>query len=527
MRGWIVASALTVTAGCGEEPFVVQETEPASGATGVDPEGTVQVTFSREVDPDSVDETSFRLLRDGEPVPGTVTYDEATRTATFTPATRLTLLATYEASVTEAVTDAQGDGLPPSGWTFLIAAGTWAPAHLMGTGSATESPAPQVAVDAAGNAMAVWKQSDGAVTSIWARRYIVEIEWEDAQLLELDDAGSAENPRIASDAQGNAIAVWVQSDGTRANAWSHRYVAGTGWGSAELLETDDTAAAADARIGIDAAGNAIAVWTQADELWARRYVAGTGWESAVAVEADPEMAPYNPQVGIGAGGAAIVVWEGWPLAGGTAVTIMSNTYSPETGWGTATPAESDDLGSFGPHVGIDAQGNAVAVWHQYAGKVSSIWGNRYLAGAGWGTARAIDVDDQDFARDAQVVVDPNGNAIAVWDEALRIRSARYDVTTNTWSGEELISDEGNGQYPRLGIDGGGNVVAVWADRSFVLCNRYVAGQGWLGVTMIEVPVGGAAEAADIAVDPGGNAIAIWTHTSEDTLEMQALASTFR
>jgi hypothetical protein len=44
-----------------------------------------------------------------------------------------------------------------------------------------------------------------------------------AALIETDNAGDADNPQIAFDANGNALAVWEQFDGTRYNIWANRY----------------------------------------------------------------------------------------------------------------------------------------------------------------------------------------------------------------------------------------------------------------------------------------------------------------
>jgi len=49
------------------------------------------------------------------------------------------------------------------------------------------------------------------------------------------------------DSTGNAIAVWGQSDGTRNNVWANRYVAGSGWGTAVLLENDNAGDASPVR----------------------------------------------------------------------------------------------------------------------------------------------------------------------------------------------------------------------------------------------------------------------------------------
>jgi hypothetical protein len=43
-------------------------------------------------------------------------------------------------------------------------------------------------------------------------------------LIETDDAGSANSPQVAVDASGNAVAIWRQSDGARNNIWANHFV---------------------------------------------------------------------------------------------------------------------------------------------------------------------------------------------------------------------------------------------------------------------------------------------------------------
>ena len=52
---------------------------------------------------------------------------------------------------------------------------------------------------------------------------LVSCAWHTAQLIETNDAGDALGPHIVYDAAGNAIAVWTQSDGTRFNIWANRF----------------------------------------------------------------------------------------------------------------------------------------------------------------------------------------------------------------------------------------------------------------------------------------------------------------
>lgn len=75
---------------------------------------------------------------------------------------------------------------------------------------------------------------------------------------------SAHLTKVRFDSSGNALAVWVQGDGTRYNVWSNRYLTGLGWGNAELIETENSGSAAGPKISIDRSGNALAVWPQYD-----------------------------------------------------------------------------------------------------------------------------------------------------------------------------------------------------------------------------------------------------------------------
>lgn len=58
---------------------------------------------------------------------------------------------------------------------------------------------------------------------IWANRYTAGTGWGTAALIETDNAGNAYSPQIACDTAGNALAVWDQSDGTRLNIWANRF----------------------------------------------------------------------------------------------------------------------------------------------------------------------------------------------------------------------------------------------------------------------------------------------------------------
>ena len=124
--------------------------------------------------------------------------------------------------------------------------------------------APQISVDNSGNALAIWYQSDGLLDTTRFNRYNVnDSSWGTAALIETD-AGHAYAHQITHDNSGNALAVWKEADGAIFSIRASRSSAGNdSWGASALIETD----AGDAdhpQIAIDGSGNALAIWQQDD-----------------------------------------------------------------------------------------------------------------------------------------------------------------------------------------------------------------------------------------------------------------------
>src|SRR5947199_161390 len=307
------------------------------------------------------------------------------------------------------------------------AAPQWGTATLIETNS-FKPPANlcKLAVNQNGDAMAVWQQGDSSgVSSIWANRYnAASGRWRTATLIE-SNAGKAFLPHVGMDDNGNAIAVWVQNDGTYDSMWANRYVAGQGWGTPELIETN-TGDADFARVAVNGNGVAVALWKQSNgvnhDIWSNIYVPGQGWGTATLMEANPNDGS-EPWVAVDKNGNAMAVWRQYN-GGEPDPSIWARDYVAGQGWGTATLIETDSGAADNPDVAIDSGGNAIAVWRQFDGTADSIYANRYLAGQGWGTPTPIEtgINGADIPR---VAIDGNGNAIAIWQQKGSIWANRF------------------------------------------------------------------------------------------------------
>src|ERR1700730_8016303 len=134
---WFIAFLLLIiTVGCsdpdkggnpGTTPPTVTSVEPPNASAGVCPNTIITATFSKAMNPATINDTTF-LLTTGTPpvaVGGAVTYDAPSKTATFTPNSTLALLTTYTATITTGATDTFGNTLASDFvWTFTTGATT-------------------------------------------------------------------------------------------------------------------------------------------------------------------------------------------------------------------------------------------------------------------------------------------------------------------------------------------------------------------------------------------------------------------
>lgn len=363
---------------------------------------------------------------------------------------------------------------PISGWSTPV---------LIESDNTSFAQYPQADVDPSGNVFSAWHQSDGTRVNIWANRYTSGVGWGTAVLIETDNTGDALSPQLAVDSSGNAIVVWYQWDGLRYNIWSNRYTSGTGWGTASLIETDNAGDAWYPHVDFDPSGNAFAVWYQSDgsrnNIWSNQFTVGTGWGTAQLIESDNTGDANYPRVVTDSAGNAIAFWH---QLDGSRYNIMSNRYSPGSGWGTAVLLETNNAGdAMWTRAGVDQSGNVICVWGQSDGTRYSIWSNRYESGTGWGTATLVEIDDTGGASSPDVVVDQTGNAVAVWYQwdgaRLNAWANRFRLGSG-WGRPELLEYEnlGDAGKPSVAVSPSGSVIAVWhqfdGTRDNVLANIF-------------------------------------------------------
>jgi hypothetical protein len=256
----------------------------------------------------------------------------AEETAYFTPSiaqdTRGNRIAVWE----------EFDGQRFNIWAKRSVAGLgWGASRRLDAKHEGNAYSPRIAFDPQGNAMAVWEQQLGGRYKVWANRYVAGQGWGAAlriDSLESITPSDAYAPRVALNAVGEAIAVWQQSDGRYTHVRTSRFIPGVGWGTATSIGSATTHASAP-QIAFDARGIALAVWQQFDgqqtQVWASQQPVGGNWAHAgqLGVRAGAGDA-LNPTIAVDSLGKATALWQ---QVDGTYNAIWARTYSASVGWG--------------------------------------------------------------------------------------------------------------------------------------------------------------------------------------------------
>jgi hypothetical protein len=326
---------------------------------------------------------------------------------------------------------------------------------------------------------------------------------------------------------GAATVVWQQSDGTRTNIWATRLELGGDWELPTPVETDSTVTAKSPVVGMDASGNAVAVWYAYGDgtyyAYANDYVVGRKWGSPTRISQDNGLR-VRPSLDIAVNreGAAVAAWSEYEADGtGPQGDVWSSQYSLSVGWTTAVRAgaEEESLG-FSPRVAVDDLGNATVVWqHCHACSMTSMavdpWANRLPAGSDWGTPVPLGAAHTRLNR-AEVATTSGGGALAVWDQSMAAASigkphdiwAAHYRNGDGWSGTEKLDSDS--LMPCLASNGS-DAFAVWSKHRGseydLYASHFTPGSDWSLPEAIEANVP-RAECA-VAVDQMGNAVAAW------------------
>jgi hypothetical protein len=415
--------------------------------------------------------------------------------------------------------------------TSACAAGWLAPVNAATSPVGGLGATAQFGLDAQGDATAVWtKYSNNPTYNQFARSVVVASRpfggsWSAAAPISPPDQ-EAWSPQIAVNAAGDAVVAWGRWDFQEPGmllALATRPADGA-WSDPVIISSG---ASSGWQIAIDEDGDATAIWNEYHEgvygIRSATKPAGANWGSPVTLTSKGDEGDENPHLVLGPAGEATACWfvyreeEEW---------ILQTKTRPVGGaWQSEPTTISDTAGSCQLATGSDGEVDMALV--DRATETGTIEVLRKQAGGEWSAPVAISGDDD--ASRPRIAVDPQGLATATWaafgPDGYRVRSSSRDAA-GAWSQPvELSSPDGtntpwDGPTPQLVVDQDGNATASW--RVLAGPDVYPYGGEYFQLRAARRPAGGAwtpavdlspvheyLDSAPLAVDPHGYVTAIW------------------
>ncbi len=280
-------------------------------------------------------------------------------------------------------------------WASRFDGISWGSAVLVNDGSGTVLQKGELhfATNAAGNTIAVWEQNTEDGCYIWANRFD-GTAWGTAEPISVVPTGNAPNPtQIAMNDNGHAIAVWEQTAESGYTIWANGFD-GKAWGTAMVIEQmpgPSRTIKMAFQIEMSAAGKAVVVWDNCyrsnfpmsyHNIWAK-YFDGTAWTAAERISIGDETGnAARPQIAMDAAGNAMVVWTQSLWVGDnmdeyTPFNIYVRQFDG-VAWGAARTVDRSSNDAGPAFIGMDADGNAIAIWGQLNDEgIGCVWASRY------------------------------------------------------------------------------------------------------------------------------------------------------
>lgn len=347
----------------------------------------------------------------------------------------------------------------------------WIAAEMI-SGGVINCSEPSVAINSAGDTVVVWRQ-EAASDDLWVATYSAQSGWSMPELF-ADNTHPNGSPKVAISENGTIVATWMTADDYRYNIWGRSYIPGSGWASAQMIETQTGYHSVFPQLAIDSAGSVIVVWSKENssgypnrsDIWTNRYSVASGWGVAFKLEAEETFSAVYPIVKIDNSGNAIALWSQSINSAGR--RAFAARYSVSTGWGSPFMIESAGSYNDGFDISFDSEGNAVAAWRSWDGSNYSLKVATYSNLLGWAPETTIDgtVHPTSAAGYPLVAHVGNGSTNIVWTRHDGTRTNSYSVPYLVESGfgqTVLIEplEGGNSDHMRMTGVGNGQVVAAW------------------------------------------------------------------
>jgi len=411
------------------------------------------------------------------------------------------------------------------------------------------------AIDDQGNALVVWRQSDGTNSQIFKSEYTARGWSHPADLFDniSPDGQDVECPSVAMNAAGDAVIAWSQHDGTHLQIFVSQRESGIWTHPVDLTDSISPPGknASDVQVAIDDNGDAIVAWSQSDssnqlQIFKSEYRAGA-WKHPTGLtdNISPDGQPVWPaSVAMDNLGNAIIAW---PQKDGANWRIYLSEYRSGQ-WVDPTLLEAISPAgenAWFPALAMDDAGNAIIAWPQFDGADLQIFMSEYRSGLWSHPMGLLDniSPDGEYTFDPTVAMDNNGNAIIAWYQSDGTHSQIFmsEYRGGSWTHPLDLDDNISPDPPSSSVPGAnaphvamgdnGEAVIVWrqSDGSrYQVFKREFRETLWFEpIDILDniSPDGESVYEPHVATNDSGETLVVWRQS--DGATSQAFKSEFR
>jgi len=431
-----------------------------------------------------------------------------------------------------------------------------------------------VAAGALGEFFVVWEQTDSyeyGNRTVWARTWTEWGGWSAPVKL---NSGVSTNDQmftsIAANGRGEALASWTEGDTTMEDVVAARYTPGMGWGTPEVIDSSETYRAYLSSIAMAPNGDAVAIWRQSDGdfdlLWGRIFLASSGPPpnlppvAVIDIESTVGLTVYVDGVH-SYDSDGYIVWYSWSWGDGSPPTPPSwvptashtyasagkyairlqvfdnlgestvgydnvTVYSPPQPGNWTTPVSIGTGAAVALYGGVsmdsNANGYAVASWVEVGTNQWEVYANLYVPGIGWQGAEYLG-SVVEYSYFTCAGIDGAGDATVAWVTGhTTLCCKRYASSAHSW--EPVVEIVKNAYYIEgltLAVEVNGKAVMAWCSQEGSRWDIYASirstGNRWSSPVHIESSPGSAYNPS-AAISEGGDAIVaftVWGYTGGD------------
>jgi|GEM_PF-1486173 len=344
---------------------------------------------------------------------------------------------------------------------------------------------PAIAVAGDGRFVVVWQDERDFYTDVYAQRFQAD-GTAVGKSFKVNEALNTEHyvPAIGIDNQGNFIVVWQDYRQGDADIFGQRF----DWAGNKLgfnfRVNDDTGQAAQAnpKIAVNAGGNFIVVWvdqrngeTNSDIYGQRFHPDGTTVGNNFQIDEPPNTIQIMPDVALNDSGVFVVVWQDYRNA--NFEPDIYYQFFDQTGLPINTNQQVNDDTNFqkqqAPVVALNQTGQFVIAWQDFRNNQADIFA-QYFAKNRLRQGNNFKVNDDQGFNDQEspdVVVDKQGYFIIVWADRRKlffdIYAQGFQNNGDSLGNNFLINDAADNFHqlaPVIGMSDAGDFCVSWRDQ---------------------------------------------------------------